>query len=872
MRIRQLLLSFLIITSALADSTAQNTKLDSLLNLLGQHSEQDTIRVDLLNQVAAASMRNATETSLTYAEEALRLAEELDYKKGLASSFKLHGIYYYHKSDYPVSIDYYQNSLNISREIEDNPGIAATLNNIGIAYHIQGKYDLALEHYQESLKIKEELGDKSGMASSLNNIGITRNILGNHPQALIDHQRSLKLLEELGDNRGTASTLNNIGTIYTDRGNFPLANEYFQRSLEVLELIGDKRGIASLLNNIGSLLEIQEDFPLALDHYHESLKIHEVLEDKRGIGIALNNIGAILAKQGNYPLALDHHQRSLKIREEIGNRKGLSSSHKNLGSLYLRQRDYDKALSHTLESLKIAKELEILEDLLDIHEQLAEIYGATQNYKLAYESHVTFKQLNDTIFSEENIKELTSQEYQFKFDKEMQAIRLEQEKKDAVFAEEANQQQIIRNALLGGFIFLLLLVLLEWRSLMHRRQANNLLMAQAEELRLARQKAEVANQAKSDFLAHMSHEIRQPLTVVLGFSEILSLEEEDPKKRDFLQSIQSSGESLSSLVNDVLDLSKIEAGKMELRHSSVSIQSLFEEMSTIFSHRITDKGIDFKVTVDSSIPESLLLDETRLRQILINLIGNAVKFTDKGFIRLSGIAKEEASGTLGQATLIIEVADSGHGIAKEDQKRIFGEFEQVMGDKAQAKGTGLGLAITKRIVKLMDGSISVESEEGKGAAFRIELKGVEVTTKETGEERSFDPKELEFAPAKVLIADDIEYNRDLIAAYLSPFNFEICFAENGKVAFEQAQEHRPDLILMDIRMPEMDGYESSKRLKEEEWGKDIPIIAVSASGTAQEKEAINLLFDGYLPKPLSQFVLINEIHKFLEYTRSNAVV
>ncbi|MCP4272354.1 MAG: tetratricopeptide repeat protein [Gammaproteobacteria bacterium] len=872
MHIRQFLLSILIITSVLADSNAQNTKFDSLVNLLGRHPEQDTVRVDLLNQIAAASMRNTPEKSLTYAKKALRLAEKLNYKKGIASSFKLHGIYYYLKSDYPVSIDYYQKSLNTSKEIEDNPSTAGTLNNIGIAYNVQGKYALALEHYYQSLKLKEELGKKSGIASSLNNIGITLRIQGNYPQALFTHQRSLRLLEELGDNRGIASTLTNIGNIYMDRDNYPLALEYYQRSLKVRELIGDKRGIAILLNNIGNILEIRGNYLLALDHHQESLEIREGLGDKLGIASSLNNIGLIQAKQGNYPLALDYHQRSLKIRKEIGNRHGLSSSHKNLGSLYLSQRDYDKALSHTMESLKIAKELETFEGLLDTYKQLAEIYAATEDYKLAYQNHVTFKQLNDTIFNEENIKGITGLEYQYKFDKEKQVIRLEQEKKDAVVAEEAKQQQIIHNALIGGFIFLLLLVLLEWRSLVHRRQANNLLMTQAEELRLARQKAEVANQAKSDFLAHMSHEIRQPLTSILGFSEILHLEEVNTKKRRFLQSIRSSGESLLNLVNDVLDLSKIEAGKMELQHSSVSIQDLFKEMSTIFSHQITDKGIDFKVTVDSTIPESLLLDETRLRQILINLIGNAVKFTDKGFIRLSGIAKEEASGVLSQVSLIIEVADSGHGIGKEDQKRIFGEFEQVMGEEAQAKGTGLGLAITKRIVKLMDGSISVASEEGKGTAFRIELKGVEVTIKETEEEWGFDPNELEFAPAKVLITDDIEYNRDLIAAYLSPFNFEIYFAENGKVAFEQAQEHRPDLILMDIRMPEMDGYEASKRLKDEDWGKDIPIIAVTASGMVQDKEAILLQFDGYLAKPLSQFMLINEINKFLESTRSDAVV
>ncbi|MCP3662331.1 MAG: histidine kinase, partial [Gammaproteobacteria bacterium] len=230
----------------------------------------------------------------------------------------------------------------------------------------------------------------------------------------------------------------------------------------------------------------------------------------------------------------------------------------------------------------------------------------------------------------------------------------------------------------------------------------------------------------------MSHEIRTPLNAVLGFSEVLSLQEEDIKKKGYLRSIQSSGKSLLSLINDVLDLSKIEAGKLKLQYSAVSIQSLFKEMSAIFRLRITDKGIDFEVQVDPNLPKSLLLDETRLRQMIINLIGNAIKFTDKGFIHLSVRAIEEAADIDSCVTLEIEVADSGTGISKKDQKKIFGEFEQLKGEKAQAQGTGLGLAITKSIVKLMKGSISVKSEKGKGSTFRIELEDVEVTAKMLG--------------------------------------------------------------------------------------------------------------------------------------------
>ncbi|MCP4081527.1 MAG: response regulator, partial [Planctomycetaceae bacterium] len=190
------------------------------------------------------------------------------------------------------------------------------------------------------------------------------------------------------------------------------------------------------------------------------------------------------------------------------------------------------------------------------------------------------------------------------------------------------------------------------------------------------------------------------------------------------------------------------------------------------------------------------------------------------------------------------------------------------------QGSGLGLAITKSIVKLMNGSISVKSKKGKGSTFRIELNNVEVSAKMVGEseDRQFNLEELKFAPAKVLITDDIDYNRDVLAAYLEPFNFELYFAENGKIAIKQAKKHKPDLILMDMRMPVMDGYKASKKLKREDWSKDIPIIVVTASAMEQDKETIKQQCDGYLTKPLTQFSLIKKKKKFLTFTEEKEAI
>jgi signal transduction histidine kinase/streptogramin lyase/CheY-like chemotaxis protein len=396
------------------------------------------------------------------------------------------------------------------------------------------------------------------------------------------------------------------------------------------------------------------------------------------------------------------------------------------------------------------------------------------------------------------------------------------------------------------------------------------------QLRQAKEQAEAANQAKSAFLANMSHDLRTPMNAVLGFSEILFHRERDPQKKNYLKSIQTNGKALLSLINDVLDLSKIEAGKLELQYTAVSIQNLFEEMSSIFQYKIREKGLEFEVKVDADLPESLLLDETRVRQVLMNLLGNAIKFTDEGFIRFSCREEKNEQDIKSCVNLIIEVTDSGRGIPAEDQESIFNPFEQVTGQKtSQYGGTGLGLAITKNIIKMMNGNITVKSKPGHGSTFRIELKDVEVTVKMVGEtknDQDVDPDLIKFFPAKVLIVDDIDYNRDVLTAYLDLFNLTLYFAETGKVAIEQAQKYQPDLILMDMKMPVMDGYEASKLLKSGDSTGGIPIIAVTASALVQDEEKIRQHCDAYLSKPVSQFELVKEMKKFLKYTEEEKTI
>ncbi len=387
-----------------------------------------------------------------------------------------------------------------------------------------------------------------------------------------------------------------------------------------------------------------------------------------------------------------------------------------------------------------------------------------------------------------------------------------------------------------------------------------------EALLLAKEQAEAANKSKNEFLANMSHEIRTPMNAILGFTELLSPGLDDDKHASYLEAIQVSGRDLLAQINDLLDLSRIEAGKVKIEYESIDLHDLFHEIRQSFLQQISGEDLEFMMDISKDIPGSLLFDKVRLKQICVNVIGNAVKFTQNGWIRVSA-EKFDVSVDGDIIDLKIIVEDTGIGIPEESQKKIFESFtQQDSQDTRKYGGTGLGLTITKRLVEMMNGVISVESALNKGSRFQILFSDVSVrgTAVDPGPEKQMDADAIRFEPATVLIVDDVEFNRMLLVETLKNMDMKAIEAKNGKEAVLLAEKTMPDVIFMDIQMPVMNGYEANRRIKENDKLKSIPVIALTAAGMKKDKEKImQSEFDGYLLKPVDKSDLTRELQKHI---------
>jgi signal transduction histidine kinase/DNA-binding response OmpR family regulator len=378
--------------------------------------------------------------------------------------------------------------------------------------------------------------------------------------------------------------------------------------------------------------------------------------------------------------------------------------------------------------------------------------------------------------------------------------------------------------------------------------------------------AEQSVREKSAFLANMSHEIRSPMNAILGFSELLEPDGLTPKQAQYVRAIRDSGAALLHLINDILDLSKLEAGKLELHPEPTDMRDSCGFLRTVFGQQAVTKSLQLQFEISPALPRALMLDRLRLRQVLVNLLSNAIKFTERGRVKTCVFWESQEDGRSG--TLLIDVEDSGIGIPAAELEEVFKPFVQAESPRTVEKeGSGIGLTIVKRLTELMGGSLTVDSKVGEGTAFHLSFPNVPVSGRlpvgdhaEPGGAVDFN----DFAPATLLVVDDNPTNRAYLAGIFDKTHHRVHFATNGQEALACLQKTKFDMVLLDIRMPVMDGRTALAEIRKQASLASLPVIAVTASSNAGEEMELQSQFSGYIRKPFSRQTLFVELAQFLQ--------
>lgn len=755
---------------------------DSLLQFVQTHPD-DTAKVNALIQLSMFISATSDE-NLTYAEQAMTISKKLNYRKGEADALRVTSMGLSKKGKFNESIKLLEDAALIYREIDDQRGLGKAYNNIGIDFFTMGDYKKSLEFLLKSLQIREKLNDPKELSASLNNIGM----------------------------------------VYTNQKEFDLSLAYYFRSLAIVKQLKDDLGTAQAYNNIALVYEGKKEFDKALENYNLSLEICLRNNEKYGEGLVTSNIAGIYGQTEQYDKAIEFYNKALEIQEMYGDPSLLIFSYKGLANVYLAKDNYAKAQEYGHMCRDMAKSIGHKVVMREIDETMAQMYEEMGDFKKALFYYQEFKAYSDSISNEENKTEIARLGLKYEYDKKLELKENEQQQAAEIHDKEVAYYNKIRLVLIGVVVLLLGFAIF---MIINRRR-----------LLKARQEADKANSYKSEFLANMSHEIRTPLNAVIGFSDLLSQTKLEPFQSNYSRTIKQAADSLLNLVNDVLDFSKIEAGKMELDPKPVDLRQTIDYTFSITRYAASQKQLNVNLTLGESVPQTVTADSNRLKQVLINLLNNAIKFTPKGEVRL--IVERIQDISANEAIFRFSVTDTGVGIEKANQQKIFDAFEQE--DSSTSRrfgGTGLGLAICNKLLQLMGSKLQLQSEVGVGSTFFFDLKlhySNEIIIEAKEEWSREISTELSQREWKIIIAEDNPVNNLLTTTILKNMlpKARILGATNGEEVLKAFTEERPDIIFMDIQMPDMNGYEATSRIRTID--EKTPIIALTAGAMDGERE------------------------------------
>lgn len=712
-------------------------------------------------------------------------------------------------------------------------------------YDIEEAFRLSDEVIRRSTKIKFD----EGLGRGLNLKGACYWMKGEYNNGLEILKQALSIAKELKLDALKARIYNNYGNIYRDLGDLSNASKYYQWALEINEDLLDEFAQSTILINISNIHFDLYDYDNALEYAKRCLEIFKKYNDQTRLISVYHTLGNIYFKKEDYDNALVNFKNSLKLTEpnaighmlansgigkvyyklrnydrarfylnqafeqseDLSNAEGLIISDFYLARVNIDEGNYKEALSHLDNAFAIATELSRKHDIMSMHELYANVYEKLEDIPKAYENLKLFERLKEEIFQQNTINKL--------------------------------------------------------RNLQIRH-----------EIEFAVKEKEVAEQSarlKQEFIANMSHEIRTPMNAIVGMTRLLL--EKDPRsdQMKYLNAITQSADNLLVIINDILDFSKIEAGKITIESIHFSLRTVLKNVVTLLVFKAEEKGIQIKYIIDEHIPDGLIGDPTRLGQILMNLAGNAVKFTEQGHVHIYVRILEQTEHTI---IIALDISDTGIGISEEYVSKIFESFTQAGTDVARKfGGTGLGLTISKQLVELMDGTIDVKSKLNEGTTFTF------VLPFRLSDENDYTPEEelsisnndiAVLNKTNLLLVDDNEFNRILAVDTLhtiAPYML-VETASTGVKAIEKIKSSNFDIVLMDIQMPEMNGMEATKIIRREtdEEKKKIKILAMTANVMREDIEHyLSIGMNDHVPKPFKKSELFSKLLHHIDKEKIN---
>ncbi len=858
---------------------------EAFLSMAREHNDACNIGLALRDLGTAADIDGRNEDAIGLYRKAIKAYQMLpdsSGKQGIAAAYNNMGIIYKNMGDYASAHEQYELAMAMHRSIGDSGGVMFCHGNIGRLHMLRGEFDSALVRYRLSNVLAERSGNKRVMAMNFGNMGAAFSEMGLIALALEHKYKAMNVFESIGDQRGVALSLSQLSSDYTKQGDYRRAIDMDKKALTIASKVDYKSVVLTLRINIGSnLLELSkpDSALLVLD---EALSLQEELDAKDMRGTILIDIGQAYEALGETDKAEQAYREAVVFSSDIGDKDNWSSALASLGSVLLKRGKAKEAIKYCSEGLEIASRTGGVGKVETNCDCLYRSYKAMGDGANTFRYFEMFIAARDSSANMGNVRSLVQHEMIYAFQKKQlsdslvhvnQITLLENEKTIEHLRAARNRNRTLGFA--GGAILLLAGGTAFYISDRKRRERKKaLIQEQAVNTRLRQ-----LDKLKDQFLANTSHELRTPLNGIIGLSESLYqgvAGEPTDRMKENLSMIISSGRRLASLINDILDFSKLREKDITLALRPVDLKTIVEVDLRIMQPATLGKDLRLVNEIPRDIP-AVIADENRLQQILLNLVGNSVKFTAQGSVTVS--AREE------NGMVAISVTDTGIGIPAGKLKDIFIPFEQADASaQRQFGGTGLGLTITKQLVELHGGTLSVQSVEGEGTTFTFTLPVSMENAVAPAPGLSLSRQRIVDTPVpdvtivlpehdgafRILVVDDEPVNRQVVANYLTNGPFELRLVSSGAAALKAVEESTYDLVLLDVMMPGMTGYEVCQRLREKYLSSELPVIMLTAHDQVNDLvEGFNTGANDYLIKPVSRLELLARIKTHLNLLKIN---